>query len=325
MFSGFLVRLLVVFQNTPGKLERNRSSRPSNYWPVHTGMTSDKEYNDVNQNILEIFGTMNAPTSTISYLHDEFNYTDEHHARYERDGYLFCDSFLSADGLARCRKECDRMIDNLQPGRSPQNMISPHQQERWIFDLASEPKLLDMFEKQIGPNIVLWSSHMLCKAPHTGEYVPWHQDAPYWNMRGNFSSGIWIPFDKIDHDNGAMSVVPGWHKNGQLPRRDSGLSEFNEEIEPAALPENIDEVKVEYLLDAGQAALHHVMMPHNSPPNQADRWRRVLVLRYIAADGEFGNKTYEDYRTGEPFERECFLMRGQDVDKKGLRRSPFEH
>jgi len=51
-------------------------------------MTSDKEYNDVNQNILETFGTMNAPTSTISCLHDEFNYMDEHHARYERDGYL---------------------------------------------------------------------------------------------------------------------------------------------------------------------------------------------------------------------------------------------
>jgi len=97
--------------------------------------------------------------------------------------------------------------------------------------------------------------------------VPWYQYAPYWNVTGNFAAGICIPFDKIDHDNGVMSVVPSWHKNGQLLRRDSGLSEFNEEIAPAALPENVDEVKVEYLLNAGQAALHHVMMPHNSPPN----------------------------------------------------------
>ena len=267
---------------------------------------------------------MSAPTSTITYLHDEFTYTNEQHARYERDGYLFFDSFLSDDGLARCRQECDRMIAILQPGRSPQLMISAHQQERWIFDVASEPKVLDMLEKQIGPNIVLWSSHMLCKAPHTGEYVPWHQDAPYWNVTGNFASGIWIPFDDIDHDNGAMCVVPGWHKKGQLPRRDSGLSGFDEEIEPTALPEDVDEDKVEYRLKAGQAALHNVMMPHSSPPNQSDRWRRVLVLRYIAADGEFGGKTYEDYRTGEPFAREFFLVRGEDVANKRLKRSPFE-
>ena len=49
---------------------------------------------------------------------------DEQHARYEHDGYLFFYSFLSDDGLARCRQECDRMIAILQPGRSPQLMIS---------------------------------------------------------------------------------------------------------------------------------------------------------------------------------------------------------
>jgi len=64
-------------------------------------------------------------------------------------------------------------------------------------------------------------------------------------------------------------------------------------------------------------------MPHTSTPNSSDRYRRVLVLRYMGAEGTVGAKEYEDYRTGEKFSRECFLVRGEDVGKHGLRRSPF--
>jgi ectoine hydroxylase-related dioxygenase (phytanoyl-CoA dioxygenase family) len=136
---------------------------------------------------------------------------------------------------------------------------------------------------------------------------------------------VWITLDDIDHDNGAMAVVPRWHTKGKLPVQDSQIAVgFTQEIRPDALPANVEELKVEYLIRAGQAALHHVMIPHNSPPNVADRWRRVLVLRYIEAGGEFGPNQYTNYRTGEPFAREFLLVRGRDVSGLGLRRSPFD-
>ena len=50
--------------------------------------------------------------------------------------------------------------------------------------------------------------------------------------------------------------------------------------------------------------------------NSTDRWRRVLVLRYMAASGTAGPKEYEDYRNGEKFDREPFLVRGSDVSDK---------
>jgi len=266
---------------------------------------------------------MRSPITSDAMIHDRFAYSDEQHAQYLRDGYLIFDAFLTDACVARCRQECERMIAQLQFGRPPETMISAHQQESWIFDLACAPPLLDMVEKQIGPNIVLWSTHMLCKAPRTGQFVPWHQDAPYWNTKGNFGAGVWIPFDDIAEDNGAMAVLPGWHTKGTLPRRDSGLDGFNEEIDPSALPDDPDALKVPYLLRAGQAAIHHVMMPHCSPANRSTRWRRVLVLRYVAAGGEFGQKTYADYRTGQPFERQYILVRGEDVAQQGLRRTPL--
>lgn len=266
---------------------------------------------------------MTGPATSTAMIDGQFIYGDREHDKYLQEGYLVFDKFLTDECLARCRKECDRMIDQLQVGRSPELIIAAHQQEPWIFELSRAPQIVDMLEKQIGPNIVLWSTHMLCKAPRTGEFVPWHQDAPYWNVRGNFGPGIWIPFDDIDDDNGAMAVLPGWHTKGTLARRDSGLDGFNEEIHPNAMPDDLDELKVAYTLRAGQAAIHNVMMPHASPPNRSDRWRRVLVLRYIAAGGEFGHKTYEDYRTGVPFDRQYILVRGEDMAHQGLKRSPI--
>ena len=120
-----------------------------------------------------------------------------------------------------------------------------------------------------------------------------------------------------------MSVLPGWHNKGKLPRRQSGEKLFAEEIEPEALPADLETRRVEYQLRAGQMAIHDTMIPHTSTPNSSDRYRRVLVLRYMAADGTVGAKDYEDYRTGKNFSRECFLVRGEDVGNYGLRRSPF--
>jgi hypothetical protein len=55
----------------------------------------------------------------------------------------------------------------------------------------------------------------------------------------------------------------------------------------------------------------------NSSPKRSNRWRRVLALRYIAADAQFGAKTYTNYGAGAPFEREYFLVHGRTRTKVG--------
>lgn len=122
-----------------------------------------------------------------------------------------------------------------------------------------------------------------------------------------------------------MSIVPGWHRKGALRQipRGTARHDFFADIDPAELPANLSEVAVTYHFCAGQAAIHHVMMPYSSTPNTSEHWRRVLIFRYLAADGELGPGTYYDYRTNEPFERVFYLVRGRDVKGKGLPHSPF--
>lgn len=260
---------------------------------------------------------------TTQLIHDDFHYGDDEHEHYLREGYCFLEPFLTDAGLQWCRENIEGMLSRLEAGRKPEEIYSAHQQERWLWELASQPRILDVVEKQCGPNVVLWSTHCLCKPPQSGRPVPWHQDAPYWNVSGDFPGAVWIALDDIDDDNGAMAVLPRWHTKGQLKIRERGESFFNDEIDPVALPDDIDNLKVPYKIKAGTMATHDTWIPHNSPPNRSDRWRRVIVLRYMPAEGVFGNREYPDYRTGELFPRRFFLMRGNDVQNVGLEHSPF--
>ncbi len=275
---------------------------------------------------------MNKPDHP-SMLHPSFNYGDAEHAHYVERGYFVFDRFLSDEGLERCRTGMDAMIEQLHPDCTPEDMICPHQLgDRWIWDLATEPRLLDMIERHIGPNLVFWSSHALAKPPRTGIEVPWHQDAPYWNVGGPLPGAVWVPLDDCSDENGTMSILPDRHRDGELPRLidrpdtdpDTVPKLFQQQIDPEVLPENADDLKVTYRLGAGQMATHHTMLPHCSTPNRSMKWRRVIVLRYMTADGEQGGKTYTSCRTREPFERAFYLVRGEDVLGRGLPRSPSD-
>lgn len=272
---------------------------------------------------------MTVGETSKTMIHESFCYDDAAHAQFEKLGYVIFDHFLTDTAIQELLGHATRIVGETAdciPDADRQMWLNPHQLgEQWFWDFVNEPKLLDMIERQIGPNILFWSGGGVSKPPHTGMEIKWHQDAPYWNVSGNHAGGVWIALDDVDEENGTMSVLPEWHMKGVLPRgKDEDNDLFNEEIEPSALPENIEELKVSYTLKAGQMATHNVMLPHGSSPNLSDRWRRNIGLRYIAADAVLGDKEYTSFKDGTPYPREFFLVRGEDVNGHGLRRSPFE-
>jgi len=253
-------------------------------------------------------------------IRSEIEFSREQEKQFQDEGYALLGQVLSESGLAEARSQLDRMIDQLHPDLQPYEIYSAHQIEPWLMELVSAPALLDIVEKVIGPNIVVWSTHLICKPPQSGQAIPWHQDGTYWNIAGKMTS-IWLPFDEVDDENGTMYVLPGHHTGEPLPRRNTGDDLFDEEIEPTALPQDVDQQQVGYFLKAGEAGMHHVLIPHRSPPNRSkDRWRRVLVVRYMSADGDMAPQQYPDYRTNEMFDREYVLVRGEDVLDRGLTR-----
>jgi hypothetical protein len=55
-----------------------------------------------------------------------------------------------------------------------------------------------------------------------------------------------------------------------------------------------------------------------APNRSPNRWRRVLVICYLTADGKMGANEYPDFRMGEPFSRQFILLRGDDIAGRGL-------
>jgi ectoine hydroxylase-related dioxygenase (phytanoyl-CoA dioxygenase family) len=262
---------------------------------------------------------MQTTGQAVQWITPTFKYDASDHQQYESEGYRFLGKVLADDGIAAARENLDRMVRDLHPSLKPDEIYSAHQQENWLLKLATCKPLLDVIEPQIGPNIVLWSTHLICKPPKTGRPIPWHQDETYWDL-SKLAGSIWLAFDDVDEANGTMFVLPEWHKRGFLKRRATGNAFFREEIDPEALPPNVDQLEVGYFLKAGEAAGHHTMMPHRSTPNLSDRWRRVMVCRFMSADGKMGKKEYPHWRTAKPLPRKYILARGEDVAGRGLER-----
>lgn len=261
--------------------------------------------------------------SPVSMLKDSFHYGDQEHAHYQEHGYYIFDEFLTDEGLATIQGHVDRLIENLTTGMTAETIMNPHMEgEQWFWDLANEPKLLDMVERQIGANIVLWSASALAKPPRTGRPIRWHQDAPYWNITGPFAGGIWIALDDVDRENGTMEILPQWHTRGAFPKVIHEDVFFNEEIDPAVFPSNLEELKLSYDMKAGQLGVHDTMLPHFSTPNASDRWRRVISLRYMSAESTVAEQEYESYVDGRTYQRGYFLVRGKDVKGRGFARAP---
>lgn len=251
--------------------------------------------------------------SGTKMIDSDFEYTEVHHKAYEREGFYIFDKFLTTEAVRQGRQHIDRIISQRAEGFPLVEIMSPHQLgEEWMWEISTHPKLLDLVERQIGPNIVLWHADLLIKEPFTGSVIPWHQDQPYWDVSPPVVN-LWVPFDDVDAESGTMSVLPRWHNKGTLPILKEPGKFFDLSIDPAALPGNIDDMAVTYVMKAGQAATHNPMLPHYSFPNRSNRWRRVMTIHYARAESErMGERHYTDYRNRSTFDRKYYLVRGEE-------------
>jgi ectoine hydroxylase-related dioxygenase (phytanoyl-CoA dioxygenase family) len=164
---------------------------------------------------------------------------------------------------------------------------TPHFQDKRLLEFLLAPTLLDLVECIVGPNIVLWSSHFICKDPFVGRATPWHEDSTYW--MGRLSSydkivTVWLALDDVDRENGCMRVIPGSHIEGGFSSYkpvDGSMNTFETEIS------DIDPSEaVAFEQRRGQCSLHDGRIRHGAAANTSSRRRLGYTMRYISADVE---------------------------------------
>ena len=196
--------------------------------------------------------------------------------QYNELGYVAPFSIYSPVEIAKIRKYFDELIEAKGPDGA--FGINCYQSRlSGIWDIATEPRILDLVEDIIGPNIICWATAVLSKPPRNEKYVPWHQDASFWSLSPARTVTVWLAIDDADEENSAMQWIPGTHNQGHLPlEKSDGDAVFH--IQTA----NADQMgePVVDRLKAGDCSLHADMIIHGSPANLSDRRRCGLTLRY---------------------------------------------
>ena len=156
-----------------------------------------------------------------------------------------------------------------------------------LFDFFFNPRLLDIVESILGPEIRLYPNYTVRpKLPdHPQTLVLWHQDGGYtehWHKEeaGNVTDfrmvNVWSPFVPARAENGCMQFIAGSHKLGLMPHVQR---EFYLEIPPEQIEPHSGAI-VDVELDPGDAVLFHNMLCHRGLPNRSKTIRWSMDWRY---------------------------------------------
>ncbi|WP_305985158.1 phytanoyl-CoA dioxygenase family protein [Roseibium sp. MMSF_3544] len=202
--------------------------------------------------------------------------TDAQIDQYNRLGFVQPFEVFTAPEIAGVRAYFDRLMEDLGPdGAYGINCYQARMAGIW--DIATNPRILDLVQDIIGGNIICWASAILSKRAGDPKRVPWHQDASFWGLSPARTVTVWLAIDDVDEENAAMRFIPGSHDKGAVETSSMGEnSVFHKGIAEA---ERFG-APVSNSLKAGQISLHADMLIHGSEPNTSARRRCGLTLRY---------------------------------------------
>jgi hypothetical protein len=238
---------------------------------------------------------------------------------YRDQGHLKLGRIFNDQEMLALRQHVDEMIAALPEGKRPEEMDRPHFEDPWLFRYLTHPRVLDIIEDFIGPDIALWSSHFIAKPQGDGKAVPWHTDGAYWRkiLRPMNVITLWLAVDPSSVENGCMKVIPGTHKQIAAGLEQYETVDTKQNVFSTRIPkELIDEDKVVDLeLQPGECHFHDAWTVHGSNPNFSDKRRCGYTMRYMPADVE--------YHPDEGWVHNIYLVRGQDRTNGHNRYTPI--
>lgn len=234
-----------------------------------------------------------------------FHLSAEQKAFYREQGYLIgLPPIYSPAEMARINAELPDLLKLLRPGETSKDIREWHETSRYLYEIVLNPKIHDLVEDVLGPNFYAWASSFFIKEPFSRQTVGWHQDAYYWPMAPHHTVTVWLAFDDVDEENGAMRIIPGSHQAGLLQHQRSVRTDsiLTLELQGGTFEENR---AAPLRLKAGEASLHDDRAAHGSPANPSPRRRAGLTIRYS------GTEVKNDLSINPHFK--TYLCRGVDT------------
>jgi ectoine hydroxylase-related dioxygenase (phytanoyl-CoA dioxygenase family) len=223
---------------------------------------------------------------------------------FEQQGFTVVRNVIDADLVAEASGHVDWLIER-NPDLRPENLGNKlvGDDPFWVR-LVSDPRLLDIAEQFIGPDIALFASHYISKPAGDGQPVLWHQDGSYWPLEPMEVVSLWLAIDDSTPENGCLRVVPNSHRTELHPleQRDDVANVLKSGMAESAVD---DSAAVDVVLRAGDVSIHHPNVIHGSNANNSPHRRCGLTIRYIPTSTRIISET--------PWPS-AFLLRGKGVE-----------
>lgn len=250
---------------------------------------------------------------------------------YREQGYVSGVPVISKAEATNIAAYFDTLAVDVGRSSSEKDIQNWHFKDRRIWEAATDPRLLDVVEALLGPNLLLVNTRFICKFPDPEgrNFYTWHQDAPFWGIDPAIGCFCSVALDPSTRENGCLRVIPGSQNAGLVPHHRSARAEGNMLRMHQELPlDMIDEAKAVHLeLAPGEMSVHDARIFHASEGNTSDTRRCVFICTFVPADvrqseafvepGEISDYKYRDWKV--------VLVRGQDTGKHfQLEPKPFE-
>jgi ectoine hydroxylase-related dioxygenase (phytanoyl-CoA dioxygenase family) len=233
---------------------------------------------------------------------DEFHLDSGQLRFFGENGFLKIKGLLEAEELRQLDEHSmnlalDRLdlsrIDGVKPrsdGNSPADIedryfrfIQFHRHlaihERFLL----HPRILDVLQALIGPDVMAMQSMLFLKPPGKPGQA-FHQDSFYIRTAPDTLCGAWLAIDNCDEENGCMGFIPGSHFQ---PVREEVAEPENTEDFQQTLTEVVgvdDSCEVMAPAESGDVVFFHGRLLHRSRRNRSTkRSRRAYVCHYANA------------------------------------------
>lgn len=228
--------------------------------------------------------------------------------QYHIDGFMKFGQILTCEEVDEARAHVDEMVAGLKEGERPEWFNMTHVNDEFMYDLCRHPRILDVVERFIGPNIVLFASHLICKPGGDGMAAPWHQDSTYWPLEPMEIMTLWLAIDEATTENGCMRVIPKTHTLGELAHEERDTSENLLHLGLDITRFEGHEI-VDCVLKPGECTFHEARLVHGSSPNTSPKRRAGYTIRYMPVTTKLNREPGSWYEN-----HPLYLLRGQDAN-----------
>ena len=207
--------------------------------------------------------------------------TNKEKQQYSEQGYVKNLPVFSYNGALELQGLFEELSSRLPSDVDINKTNMWHKASKKFHDLCRTPEILDYVEDILGPNFVQWGGQFFHKEPKSGSVVPWHQDAQYWPLKPANAVTVWLAVYDTDKENGAMKVVSGSHKKGSNGFKHHTNNASHLVLDQEVSEDQIDQDNIVFMdLKAGEISLHNDALLHGSDPNNSDRRRCGITMRF---------------------------------------------